>query len=310
MYPLSEKEKQQRLVWSVTRSVLETDNFKHKRHGEKSKSHWNLFTRLLKFFVFVLKILGWYKKGLSNVFDIQTHQYQLKFANLPEAFDGFKILQLSDLHIDSVSGLEDVILKSIGDVDFDLCVLTGDYRQSSSGIFTQILKPMQKIAKEIQREFKPLAVLGNHDTYLMANYEEKSGIRLLLNESVELQRGEEKIIISGADDPFSYYTDASLTTFSPEKAFKIALVHTSELADVAAENDYSFYLCGHTHGGQICLPNGKAFISHQTEGESFVKGFWNKNKMKGYTSSGCGVSGVPLRYNCPPEISVFELLKA
>jgi predicted MPP superfamily phosphohydrolase len=310
MYPLSEKEKKQRLVWSVTRSVLETDNFKHKRHGEKSKSRWNLFTRLLKFFVFVLKIFGWYKKGLSNVFAIQTHQYQLKFANLPEAFDGFKILQLSDLHIDSVPGLDDAILERIRQVDFDLCVLTGDYRQSSSGVFTQILKPMQKIAKEIQREFPPLAVLGNHDTYLMANYEMESGIRLLLNESVVLQRGDDKIIISGADDPFSYYTDASLTTFSPEKAFKIALVHTSELADVAAENDYNLYLCGHTHGGQICLPNGKALISHQTEGESFIKGFWDKNKMKGYTSSGCGVSGVPLRYNCPPEICVFELQKA
>lgn len=309
-YPLTEKEKKQRQIWAVTRSVLETDNFKHKRHGEKSKSRWNLFTRILAFFVFAMKALGIYRAGLANVFKIEIKKHRIAFPNLPKAFDGFKILHLTDLHIDSVKGLDDAIIERIKKVDFDLCVLTGDYRQASSGVFTQILKPIQKISKHIQSEFGPLAVLGNHDTYLMTNYEEGSGMRLLINETVELKRGGEKIMISGTDDPFSYYTDASLMAFTPEEGFKIALVHTSELADVASENGYDLYLCGHTHGGQICLPSGKALISHQAEGDSFIQGFWEMGKMKGYTSSGCGVSGVPLRYNCLPEITVFELVKS
>jgi hypothetical protein len=309
-YPLSDKEKNQRLIWAVTRSVLETDSFKHKRHGKKSKSRWSLFTRVLRFFVFFMKILGLYRLGLSNVFKIKIKNHRISFSNLPQAFDGFKILHLTDLHIDSVEGLEDAIIESIKKVDFDLCVLTGDYRKASSGVFTNILEPIQKISEQIQSEFGPLAVLGNHDSYLMANYEEGSGMRLLLNETVELKRGNDKIIISGTDDPFSFYTDASLTAFTSEKGFKIALVHTSELADIAAENDYNLYLCGHTHGGQICLPGGKALISHQAEGNTYIKGFWEMNKMKGYTSAGCGVSGVPLRYNCSPEITVFELVKS
>ncbi len=308
-YPLSDKEKKQRQIWAVTRSVLETDNFKHKRHGEKSKSRWNLFTRILGLFVFTMKIFGLYQVGLANVFKIEINKHRIAFPNLPDAFEGFKILHLSDLHIDSVKGLDDAIIERIKKVDFDLCVLTGDYRQASSGIFTHILKPIQKIAKHIQSEFGPLAILGNHDTYLMTNYEEGSGMRLLINETVELKRGNDKIFISGTDDPFSYYTDASLMAFTPEEGFKIALVHTSELADIAAENNYDLYLCGHTHGGQICLPGGKALISHQAEGNTYIKGFWEMNGMKGFTSAGCGVSGVPLRYNCMPEITVFELVK-
>ena len=308
-YPLTDKEKNQRQIWAVTRSVLETDNFKHKRHGQKSKSRWNLFTRILGVFVLGMKVLGLYRVGLANVFKIEINKHRIVFSNLPEAFDGFKILHLTDLHIDSVKGLEDAIIEQIKKVDFDLCVLTGDYRQASSGVFTHILKPIQKISKQIQSEFGPLAILGNHDTYLMVNYEEGSGMRLLINETVELKRGNDKIIISGTDDPFSYYTDASLMAFTPEDGFKIALVHTSELADIAVENNYDLYLCGHTHGGQICLPGGKALISHQAEGNTYIKGFWKKDKMKGYTSAGCGVSGVPLRYNCPPEITIFELKK-
>ncbi|MCD6090658.1 MAG: metallophosphoesterase family protein [Bacteroidales bacterium] len=308
-YTLSDKEKNQRLVWSITRSVLETDSYKHKRQGKKSKSHWNLFTSILGLFVFATKILGLFQKGKSNVFNISINQHRLAFPDLPAAFDGFKILHLSDLHIDAVEGLDNAIIERIKKVDFNLCVLTGDYRKESSGVFTHILSPIEKISKQIQSEFGPLAILGNHDTYLMANYEEESGMRLLINEKVELKRGEDKIIVSGTDDPFSFYTSACLMAFTPEKAFKIAMVHTSELADIAAENDYNLYLCGHTHGGQICLPGGKALISHQTDGNKHVKGFWQLDKMIGYTSVGCGVSGVPLRFNCMPEITVFELVK-
>ena len=148
---------------------METDSFKHKRHGQKSKSRWNLFTRVLGVFVLGMKIFRLYRLGLSNVFKIETNTHRLTFPNLPQAFDGFKILHLSDLHIDSVAGLDDAIIECIKKVDFDLCVLTGDYRQASSGVFTHILKPIQKISEHIQGEFGPLAILGNHDTYLMAN---------------------------------------------------------------------------------------------------------------------------------------------
>lgn len=300
---------ERKLIWATTRSVLETDHFKYKRHGQKSKSHWSSFKRILNFALWGTKILGLYQKGYRNALKIERREETLYFSQLPDKFDGFKILHLSDLHIDSLPELMHALIHEIDQVDFDLAVLTGDYRKEHSGEFTQILEPMKEVSRHLQKEFMPLAVLGNHDTWLMTEYEEELGIHFLINESIELKRGGQGIIISGTDDPFSFYTDAALEAFSDQHGFKIALVHTSELADIADGKNYQFYMCGHTHGGQVCLPGGKALISHQKEGKEFIKGFWKWGKMLGYTSRGCGVSGVPLRFNCPGEICVFTLRK-
>ncbi|NOR86419.1 MAG: metallophosphoesterase [Bacteroidales bacterium] len=306
--PISEKDK--RLVWAMTRSVLETDQFKHKRHGKKSKSNWNYFKRIIHFLLWGTKITGLYKKGYANTQNIQIKEHELSFDNLPSNFDGFRLLHLTDLHIDATPELVHSILHIVDQVDFNMAVLTGDYRQDNSGSFTQIIKPMKEVASLLQKEYPPLAILGNHDTYLMTDYEEELKIRFLINESIKIERDGQFITISGSDDAFSYFTDATLQTFNDKPGFKIALVHSSELADIAADHGYSLYLCGHTHGGQVCLPGGKALISHQQEGKNYISGFWKHDKMVGYTSNGCGVSGVPLRFNCPGEITVFTLRKA
>jgi predicted MPP superfamily phosphohydrolase len=301
---------QRRLIWATTRSVLETDHFKHKRHGRKSKSHWNYFKRILNLVVWGSKITGLYQKGYANVGQIQINEFDVFSDNLPANFIGFRILQLSDLHIDATPELVHHILHAIGQTSFDWAVLTGDYRQESSGNYQHILESMKEVCSQLQKEFPPVAILGNHDTWLMTQYEKHLGVKFLINETMQLSRDNQSIFISGSDDPFSFYTDATLETFTNRPGFKIALVHTSELADIAAQNNYNLYLCGHTHGGQICLPGGKAIISHQAEGEGYIKGFWKVDQMTGYTSSGCGVSGVPLRFNCPGEITVFTLRKS
>jgi len=305
--PLSKKDK--RLIWAMTRSVLETDQFKHKRHGKKSKSNWNYFKRIINFLLWGTKIIGLYKRGYANVQNIDIKKHDLFFDNLPTNFEGFRILHLTDLHIDAIPELVHSILHVVDQVEFDMAVLTGDYRQDNSGDFTQIINPIAQISELLQKEFPPLAILGNHDTYLMIDYEEELKMRFLINESIQIERNGQFITFAGTDDAFSYYTDATLQTFDDKPGFKIALVHSSELADVASENGYNLYLCGHTHGGQVCLPGGKALISHQQEGKGYISGFWKLGEMIGYTSNGCGVSGVPLRFNCPGEITVFTLKK-
>lgn len=298
---------EQRVVWATTRSVLETDQFKHKRHGQKSKSNWNYFKRILSFLVWGAKISGFYKKGYINAQKIDIREEELFFSQLPDHFNGFRILHLTDLHIDSMPETMHSIVHAVDQVNFDLAVLTGDYRKENSGSFHQIIEPLKQVCKHLQKEFEPLAILGNHDTWLMTQYEEELKLRFLVNETIKLERDGQYILVSGADDPFSYFTDSTLEAFTDQHGFKMALVHTSELADVAADKNYQLYLCGHTHGGQVCLPGGKALISHQAEGKEFIKGFWKWDQMIGYTSKGCGVSGVPLRFNCPGEITVFTL---
>jgi uncharacterized protein len=137
---------------------------------------------------------------------------------------------------------------------FDVCLLTGDYRRDSNGSFSHILKPLHILSKYIQGSDGTFAVLGNHDTYLMSRYEHESGMELLINESVEIIQDGQKILITGTDDPFHFYTESALLSLETIGCkFKIAMVHTPELAKVASENKYDLYLCGHTHGGQICL---------------------------------------------------------
>jgi hypothetical protein len=187
-------------------------------------------------------------------------------------------------------------------------MLTGDYRKDISGSFHNILKPMKILSKFIQASYGTFAVLGNHDTYLMAQYEQDSGIELLVNESVELIKDGEKILVTGTDDPFNYYSEQALICLETKGyPFKIALVHTPELAGPASKNHYDLYLCGHTHGGQICLKEGVPLVSHQFEGNQYNHGKWSIGAMIGYTSRGVGVSGIPIRFNCSAEITLITL---
>lgn len=302
--------KEKRLIWAVNRSVMENVGFAPKKSGKKSKSHWNLFVALLRIFSFLLKISGYYKKGYGNAKTITVNEFTLKFPNLPSKFNGFRILHLSDLHIDSIPGFAALIIEKVNHLQFDVCLLTGDYRRDINGSFSHILKPLQVLSKYIQAPEGTFAVLGNHDTYLMARYERESGMELLVNESVEIIREGEKLLITGTDDPFSFYTESALLSLETKGYdFKIAMVHTPELSQGASRNKYDLYLCGHTHGGQICLKEGVPIISHQFEGKQFNHGLWSIGKMTGYTSRGVGVSGLPVRFNCPAEISLITLIK-
>jgi uncharacterized protein len=307
-----EVRKERRLIWAANRSVMENIRFILRRRGRKSRSHWDLFLRILHIFAFFLKLMGLYKKGYNNCKKIEIRELELRYPSLPAAFDGFRILHLTDLHIDSIPGFTAVLTEKIKKTEFDICLLTGDYRRDLKGSFRHILKPLKVLSTYLDKApFGVFSVLGNHDTYLMAQYEKESGMELLVNESVEIIKDDQKILITGTDDPFYFYTESAMMCLETKGYdFKIAMVHTPELARLAARNRYDLYLCGHTHGGQICLKEGIPLISHNFEGKKFNHGLWKIKNMTGYTSPGAGVSGIPVRFNCPPEITIIHLKKA
>ena len=137
-----------------------------------------------------------------------------------------------------------------------------------SGSFIHILKPLKVLSTYIQAPYGTFAILGNHDSYLMTRYEEEAQLELLVNESVEILKDGQKILITGTDDPFDYFTESAMLCLETRGYdFKIAMIHTPELARWAAQNKYDLYLCGHTHGGQICLKEGIPLISHSFEGK-------------------------------------------
>ncbi len=139
---------------------------------------------------------------------------------------------------------------------------------------------------------------------------EKNGIIVLTNETVNISRNKESLAITGIDDPHYYYTDTASEALNEKiPGFKIVAVHTPELYDIAAENNYDLYLCGHTHGGQVALPGGYPIITHVYTGKRFYRGPWKYRDMRGYTNQGCGVVGIPVRFNTISEIAMLTLQK-
>jgi hypothetical protein len=152
-------------------------------------------------------------------------------------------------------------------------------------------------------------VLGNHDTILMVPDLERMGIRMLLNEHVVIERDGRQLFVSGIDDAHFYRVDniEKAAAEMPQEAFSILLSHTPETYKQAAHAGFDLLLAGHTHGGQICLPGRIPIVLSSSLPRRMGKGPWKHRAMAGYTSVGAGSCGVPVRFNCPPEITLHQL---
>ena len=257
-----------------------------------------------------LRFAGLHGRGRRNARAIEVRHHEVPLANLPAAFDGFTLLQLSDLHIDIAAGFVDALIERLIPLRYDQCVLTGDYRARTYGPFDAALAGMQRLRPHIAGT--PYAVLGNHDTIRMVPAMEAMGYRLLLNERVTIERGGAAIHLLGIDDAHFYRLDnfAGAIAEVPEQDVAILLSHTPEVYRLASHSNVDLMLCGHTHGGQICLPGGWPVLTSADSPRALVRGSWRHNDMIGYTSAGSGASIVDVRLNCPPEVTLHRLRRA
>jgi predicted MPP superfamily phosphohydrolase len=256
-----------------------------------------------------LKLFGLYARGEANVRHPVVRRVEFFFDNLPEAFDGFTILHLSDLHIDGLPDLANNLRKRLQALDVDLCVLTGDYRFRTHGPCHQVYAQMAHLLTGIHAPSGVFGVLGNHDCFDMVAAFKHMGLHILVNESWELRRDDQMIWLAGVDDPHYFGCADVALAFAdvPQNAFKLLLVHTPEMYAEAAQARADLYLCGHTHGGQICLPWIGPIETHATCPRRYVRGRWQHGPVQGYTNVGCSASGVPVRFFCPPEIGLLTL---
>lgn len=249
--------------------------------------------------------------GRRNACDIRTRYVRFTFPNLPAAFHGFRILHLSDFHADGLPQLDWAVGHRVADLPVDLCVLTGDYRFRLQGPCDDVYPVMERITRRIRSRHGILGVLGNHDSHEKVPEFERMGIRILLNESVEIRQRGESLWVLGLDDPHYYGCDDLPGTLRPipAEAFKLLLVHTPELVEQAATRGIDLYLCGHTHGGQVRVPGMRPRVVNTNLAPEFHRGAWRLDGMQGYTSSGVGCSVAPVRFFSPPEIVLIELLR-
>ena len=254
-----------------------------------------------------LRLTGLYRRGRRNAEDVRVRRNTFAFANLPSAFDGYTILHVSDPHVEMNRGAMDRLIRLLPGLDYDVCVLTGDYRARTFGPFDRALEGLERVRAHIRSPV--YGVLGNHDTIRMVPGMEAMGIRMLLNESVTVERHGQRIHMAGIDDAHYYRVDniQKAAEQLPHGEFSILLSHTPEIYRQAARAGFDLLLGGHTHGGQICLPRGVPITLDSSLPRRMGAGPWRYQSMAGYTTVGIGSCIVAVRLNCPPEIVLHTL---
>jgi len=256
----------------------------------------------------ILRLCLLHTRGRRNARCIEVRRNDFVLDNLPQAFDGFTMLQVSDLHLDIAEDIPDALIDALSRTgDYDACVLTGDFRVKTFGPYQPALDALGRVRGHLRGPV--YGILGNHDTIRMAPGLEDLGIRMLLNEAVAIERDGAAIYLAGIDDPHYYRADnmEKATDPIPDHALSILLSHSPEMYRHAAYSHFDLMLSGHTHGGQICLPGGIPMLLNAHAPRALCRGPWRYNYLQGYTSVGSGVCIVDVRLNCPPEITLHRL---
>lgn len=252
--------------------------------------------------------------GEPNGFVVET--VHLKLKRLPRAFSGFRVAQISDLHMGGWLNLKR--LQQVADLITtqkpDVLTITGDFLKGRS--FTtaseQGIRDMIKVFSPLAVSVPTFAVLGNHDYWTNPDAVRamlrRCGITDLTNAVFTLRRGPEKLCFCGVDDiRHGSVRLNDVIAQLEEDAAAILLVHEPDFADTsAATGKFDLQISGHSHGGQVVIPYlGPPLLP--VSGRKYPGGLYKVGDMFQYTNRGVGTDTVALRINCPPEITLFVL---
>lgn len=240
----------------------------------------------------------------------------IRLTHLPTAFHGFRIVQLSDIHHSSFldEGDIDTAVQRVNALAPDLIALTGDYVSHTREYIAGCARALGRL----QAKHGVMAVLGNHDHWtdgeMMAQALTAEGIRVLCNEHVRIRQDDAQICLAGIDDLMVNRDDLSAALAgTTRRETRILLAHNPAIIREAARAGVDLVLSGHTHGGQInwqlLIGRNDSRISRWLRRPSrrFMRGHAVIGTTQLYVNRGLGTVVVPLRYGCPPEITLLEL---
>jgi len=253
---------------------------------------------------------GWATLGEPNWPVVE--RIEVTLPRLPARLDGLRVAQLSDLHISQYTTQGDIGRAAALAMrqSPDLLVLTGDF------IWREVTQHAEKLVEPLRSLHAPLgvyAVLGNHDHWegaaLTAGVLAEAGVALLVNQAVRLDAAAPLWLV-GLDDVWERKHDMrAALAGAPDDDCKLLLVHEPDYADEAARYPVDLQLSGHSHGGQINLPRvGRPVLPYL--GQKYPAGLYQVGQMSLYTNRGIGVIAPPVRFNCPPEVTVLTLRAA
>lgn len=253
--------------------------------------------------------------------NLETTQQTIRLARLPKAFDGFRIAQLSDIHIGPFMGEDDIrkFVRIANSLKPDLIALTGDFLIWDPS-------PRQAVVNALSGLRAPHGVfgcMGNHDVW--ARSEDAltelfglAGIKILRQERVSIQTSGERLNLAGIDFANSHYMSvggghmnstrlAGLEKLLVRDTANILLSHNPDTFPRAAELGVDLSLAGHTHGGQLALEFISPEIAPSRIVTPYVAGWFQRPGGQLYVNRGIGTIAAPMRVGAPPEITVYEL---
>ena len=258
-------------------------------------------------------------KGLAfnanDLYQLNITTHEVRLDRLPREFDGFTIVQVSDVHYGDFTSAEFVrrYVQLVQETSPDLVALTGDYQQFHHDVAdaARLLAPLGEWSCRERGGQGTVAVLGNHDTWAstadVTYYLSRARIPVLDNRHIEIKRGGSSLYVAGVADPWSLRADLPLALHGiPQGACVVLLAHEPDFLLEAAETGIDFQLSGHIHGGQIKLPLIGPLFSPSRFNRRYTEGFYKRNRTIMYMSRGIG-GHPPIRLFCKPEIAVFKL---
>ncbi len=248
---------------------------------------------------------------------------EIALGRLPAAFDGFTIAQLSDFHYDhfSLAPLR-AAMEIVNNLHPDLIVLTGDFITVpvSNGLLhnakqaASAAEPCSRLLAQLHSRLGTVAALGNHDvvsdSHRITQVLQSSGIPVLRNRSIPLEQRGSRIWLCGLDSASEGKPNLNLALQGiPSNELVVLLVHEPDFADSAARYPVDLQLSGHSHGGQVWLPGiGAPWLPDLAQ--KYPRGLYKVGPLILYTNIGLGTIRLPIRLNCPPEVTLFTLRSA
>jgi predicted MPP superfamily phosphohydrolase len=243
---------------------------------------------------------------------VRVRTIDVSIAGLGPRFDGYRIAQLSDLHIGGLCprGRAERWVRRVNALDADLVALTGDYVTSGTAFHEDIAA----VLCALRARDGAMAVMGNHEYFgdgePLVSLLRAGGVEVLRNERRTLSRGEDHLVIAGVDDTWSRRADVARTLDGVAARPVVALAHDPRLFPELARHGAALVLSGHTHWGQVAIPFVARRLNLSRLSYRYHAGLYRSGEATLYVNPGLGTTGPPVRLGAPPEITVLRLRSA
>ncbi|MDQ3088316.1 MAG: metallophosphoesterase [Acidobacteriota bacterium] len=245
--------------------------------------------------------------ALNEANTLSVEKIEIRLKRLPKNLEGFRLVHLSDIHHSPFTDIEHIsrAVSIANSLQPDVFVLTGDYVSHESSY----IAPMAEVLGKLESEFGTFACLGNHDHWtdaeMVTNLMREANIKVLINEGFRFTAKDASFWLAGVDDYMVGKTDlrAALRGSFPDEMIML-LAHNPIIVRRAARVGVDLMLSGHTHGGQIKLRDDEKRILPRRK---LKNGLYRRKDTQIYITRGIGTVVLPVRYGCPPEISLIEL---